>query len=161
MITQERLKELLSYDRETGQFIRKQSRMRPDRVGRVAGCHSDGYIEIGVDGKIYKAHRLAWLYEYGGFPKGGLDHKNRVRDDNRIENLRESTKAQNAINSPDIGKRKTSQYKGVFWHKHCNKWAVCVSRNHWIGLFDDEIEAAKAYDKSTKDLYGEFAWLNF
>jgi len=94
VLTQEKLKELLAYDSETGLFkwcVRVGKRIH---VGSIAG-HLDeisGYIRITVQGKIYQAHRLAWLYVHGYFPETDVGHINKVRHDNRIENLREASR---------------------------------------------------------------------
>jgi hypothetical protein len=95
-LTQARLKELLDYNPDTGIFTRKVS--RPGfRVGDVAGSLTErGYIKIGIDGKNYSAHRLAWLYVHGKSPDNCIDHINGVRDDNRISNLRDVTSQENS-----------------------------------------------------------------
>ena len=71
---------------------------------------------ITVDGKRYRAHRLAWLYVYGAWPLGRLDHEDTDRQNNRIKNLRPASNAENLHNR---GKQKnnTSGYKSVSWHK--------------------------------------------
>jgi len=74
MLTQERLKELLTYNPDTGVFTRKKvSRGGRWKVGTLDGT---GYIHTRVDYKIYLAHRLAWLYMYGEFPTETIDHIN-------------------------------------------------------------------------------------
>ena len=96
MITQERLKQLYRYEPDTGRFIRIYSKQRPDTIGRIAGApHGNGYLEITIDGRTYYAHRLAWLYMTGAWPKGQIDHKNCIRYDNKWENLRDCTPALN------------------------------------------------------------------
>ena len=82
-ITEARLKERLHYDPDTGIFTWLKMSRQPKRLGSVAGGRCDGYIQIYLDGLIYRAHRLAWLYMTGEWPVGYLDHKNGVRDDNR------------------------------------------------------------------------------
>src|SRR5690606_33911522 len=96
-LTQARLKQLLDYDPTTGIFTRRVSRGGMKK-GSVAGFTSvKGYTVIGVDGKLYSAHRLAWLYVYGVMPRE-IDHRNRVKTDNSILNLREASRAMNNQN---------------------------------------------------------------
>ncbi len=98
-LTAERLREILSYDVETGVF-----RWRIDTVrccmGDVAGntSHKRGYRHITIDYRKYLSHRLAWLYVYGKWPIGNLDHINGDTDDNRISNIRVATIQQNCWN---------------------------------------------------------------
>lgn len=84
-LTQETLKSLLRYDAATGLF----TRVLPGK--KVGHRHSSGYIKIVVCGLIFYAHRLAWLYSYGEWPKGTIDHDNRIKDDNRLLNLKDAT----------------------------------------------------------------------
>jgi len=99
MITQDKLKEILDYNQHTGLFTWKKIKKYSNRsVGDIAGSLSLGYVVIGIDKKIYKAHRLAWLYVYGEFPKEQLDHINGNKEDNRICNLREANQSQNNFN---------------------------------------------------------------
>lgn len=88
-LTQARLKELLRYDCETGEFTRIKAR-QGFAVGPVKGfLDRDGYRRTKVDYKVYLQHRLAWFYEYGEWPAGVIDHINRDRTDNRIANMRD------------------------------------------------------------------------
>ena len=89
-LTQKRLKELLDYDPKTGIFTWKYANNNR-KAGSKAGYKAkDGYIAISIDSKRYLAHRLVWLFVYGHFPKYDIDHINRIRDDNRIENLQKA-----------------------------------------------------------------------
>ena len=73
-----------------------------NKKGDEAGCYEkkSGYVTIGVHGKTYRAHHLVWLYHHGVMPTM-LDHINNIRDDNRIENLRETTYQDNQRNRKD------------------------------------------------------------
>lgn len=162
-LTQVRLKEVLHYDPETGIFTRKITVGRYKR-GEVAGSPSShGYIKIMVDGVYQSAHQLAWFYVYGEFPESDLDHKNRNRADNRIENLRKCDDARNAKNA-GIRKTNRSGYKGVSWKTQVSKWVVQIQvdgvKKH-VGYFTSEIDAAKAYDVEARRYFGEFAVTNF
>ena len=150
MLTQERLKELLDYDPETGVFVRKASRGTA-KAGSVAGCmYNTGYIMIRIDSKDYTAHRLAWLYVYGCWPTNQIDHINRVKDDNRLCNLREATQSENNWN---VGKYKNNKsgLTGVSWHNSTKKWQAQISVNGkliYLGLFDTPEEGHAAYLKA-------------
>ena len=106
MPTQEELKSLLNYDDKTGIFTWRKS-SGPVKSGSVAGyVNEKGYILIGIKGKSYRAHRLAWLYVTGEHPVNVIDHINGVRDDNRLSNLRSCTQKEN-INNP-LARKKSS-----------------------------------------------------
>lgn len=144
MLTQKRLKEVLHYNPDTGIFRWLINRNQNVKIGDIAGSKKQGYIHIGVDQIGYKASRLAWLYVKGYFPENLVDHENRVRDDDRWENLRETSKRCNSINSK-IQSNNTSGVTGV--GKENKKWKVYI----WImgkpirlGLFSNFIDAVKA-----------------
>lgn len=103
----------LIYDEKTGLFwwaYKRQGR----QMDRPAGHRrSDGYIEIQWEGKHYLAQRLAWLFNYGVWPTYEADHDNRVRHDNRIENLRDHTRSQNAHNTPVHWDKTSGLPKGI------------------------------------------------
>jgi hypothetical protein len=156
ILTAERLREVLSYDQETGIFTRLVSATNRVNVGDVAGyVHQSGYRLIRVDSGRYLAHRLAWLYVYGAFPADGMDHINGDRADNRICNLREATDAEN--NQNKISERSgTSKYLGVSWSKRDNKWRATIHVNrkqHYLGQFATEEEACAAYCAAKSELH--------
>ncbi|CDH34116.1 HNH endonuclease signature motif containing protein [Xenorhabdus bovienii] len=98
MITQGKLKNLLSYNPDSGEFYWNESKNNQLKAGDKAGwINGEGYINIEIEGMCYKSHRLAWLYMYGYTPKI-IDHINRIRNDNRIINLRECDFSENARN---------------------------------------------------------------
>lgn len=146
-LTAQRLRELLSYDPDTGIFYWRVNRRGRAKAGSKAGTpHSDGYWEIGVDGKAYRAHRLAWLYVHGYTPKEMLDHINRNRLDNRIENLR---KSENYLNMRNAGpyKQNSSGVRGVSWSDKSKRWVAAImdrGRNFHLGSYKSIEEAAAA-----------------
>ena len=98
-LTQARLLEVLSYNSETGLFTRRITRKKW-KAGELAGGYSDdGYVVIRVDGTLHRAHHLVWLYMFGCFPAHEIDHINGIRDDNRLENLRDVQRKTNCKNS--------------------------------------------------------------
>lgn len=124
------LSELLNYNPLTGIFKWKSIKNRTVKGGKPAGSlGKDGYIVIMADRKKYYAHRLAWLFVHGCFPKCGLDHKNRIKDDNRIANLREASSSLNTRNTGK-SKRNTSGIVGVCWSKIRNKWIAHIKINN-------------------------------
>jgi hypothetical protein len=98
-LTQERLKELLEYNSETGIFAWKRLYGLHKKSDRTAGCiKGNGYVVIRIDDVLYHAHRLAWLWEYGAWPKKNIDHINGIRSDNHIANLRDVSVRENGQN---------------------------------------------------------------
>lgn len=154
MITQAELKERLNYDADIGIFTWKVSHGKV-KAGCVAGSFDkDNYIRIRLNKKDYRAHRLAWLYMYGEFPNGKLDHANRITNDNRISNLRLATNEQNSFNSK-LRTDNTTGIKNVYWNKVRNKWQVSLSINkklETIGYFDD-IEFADLVATEARNKY--------
>ena len=161
-ITREFLKEHFEY--RDGHLWWVKPRNNRVKIGQQFGCHhKKGYRHGKLKGKTYKEHRLIWLYHYGTWPKDHLDHINGIRDDNRIENLRECSPLENTKNRP-ANKNSTSKYKGVSWRKSENRWIAHIcsgGENLYLGLFANEIEAAKAYDKKAKEIHGKYGRLNF
>lgn len=159
-LTQDRLKELLHYDPDTGVFTWKVSRGNA-RAGSVAGSVDGhhGYWLIGIDGGNHRAHRLAWFYVYGTQPDEQIDHINGVRSDNRINNLREATNSQNQRNT-GARSHNTSGFKGVRWHKASGKYCAAIQhkgKRHHLGLFSGPDEAHAAYCKAADDMHRDFA----
>jgi len=160
MISAEKLRLLLSYSSETGEFRWRVSRGGGVKAGELAGClNRRGYWIIRINGKNYYAHRLAWLHVYGRWPKSEIDHINTFRDDNRLINLREATRSQNGGNI-GLPSRNTSGYKGVHWNKASQKYQVHIQadrKKFYLGLFDCPIVAHSAYLVKARELFGEFA----
>lgn len=154
-LTQAQLKELLSYDPETGVFTWLNGKL----AGKKAGPNSNGYLFIGINNKSYSQHRLAWLYVYGLFPIKVIDHINGIISDNRICNLRECSDLENSWNA-GVGRGNTSGFKGVSWHKPPNnKWRAQIKvfgKNILIGSYQTAELASAAYQAKARELHGEF-----
>lgn len=160
-LTAERLREVLDYDPETGVF-RWRVGGTGRRIGAEAGCRHKAYTRITIDGRRWFAHNLAWLYVYGELPALRLDHRDGDGTNNRIGNLRPATHAQNMRNTK--AKRGTSSlFKGVSRHLS-GRWVaqICVGgKQTHLGLYADETEAARVYDRAATAAFGEFARTNF
>lgn len=146
-ITQARLKEVLRYDADTGAFTWKVSTAPRTTPGNSAGTlHKHGYILIQIDGKSYRAHRLAWLYQTGQVPVGMLDHKDTNKANNVFSNLRPATRTLNAENQRVAHKNNAVGLLGV--SKCRNRFAARIRKDGkdiHIGVFDTPQEAHKAY----------------
>ncbi|ELD7609547.1 HNH endonuclease [Salmonella enterica] len=158
-LTLNRLKELISYDKSTGLFTWNLGNARAKK-GSIAGhLHKNGYLRITIDGKQYRAHRLAWFYMTGTMPEGIIDHVNTVKSDNRWNNLRIATSTENSLNR-SISIRNTSGIKGVHWSKEKNKWLVQITvsgMKFQLGGFKD-IELANLVIEDARTKYhGEFS----
>ena len=115
LLSQQRLKEILSYDPETGIFhwlVQKGNRVHPGDIAGAPCLPSRPYIHIQIDGRKWKAHRLAWLYVYGEHPLDVIDHINGRHDDNRLCNLRSVSQSVNNANARRQ-KKSRSDYIGV------------------------------------------------
>ncbi len=146
-LTQEYLKSILNYDKDTGIFTWREPTSKRVKVGDLAGALNKGYrrIKITIDGitRSYMAHRLVWLYMYGVWPKEQLDHVNHNRSDNRMINLREADNTTNHKNKT-INKNNKSGFTGVRLAKKNKKWRAEIIVNGktiHLGYFTDKNEA--------------------
>lgn len=143
------LRKTLSYDRDTGIFTRARQ-SKP--CGRLA---TKGYRQICVNSFRHMAHRLAWLYVYGEWPDGQIDHINQHKDDNRIDNLRVVNNKQNQENVTAWCSN-TSGRRGVRWHSGKNVWVAEIkhhSQKIHLGSFDNIIDAVSARIHSEHQLF--------
>jgi len=159
-ITFERLREVMHYDPVTGDFTRRISLGANAPAGEIAGSlKPSGYVTIDIDGKRYRAHRLAWLYVTGEHPRSMVDHRDNIRNHNWWSNLRLADHQQNGANSRP--KRfNTSGYKGVYWCKQTEKWRAKINvdrRQIHLGSFSTREEAAAAYAHGAARYFGEFS----
>lgn len=158
-ITQDKLKELLHYNQSTGVFTWMESKGTAKK-GSIAGTVSgQGYVNIKLCGRLYKAHRLAWLLEFGVIPEGPLDHINGTRNDNRVSNLRLATLSENQHNQ-GLRSDNKSGIKGVSWDGKSKFWRAQIKANGRlirVGSFDNLDEARSAMEKARNEIHGSFA----
>lgn len=164
-LTQHLLKELFDY--KDGELYWKVKKAHGIKMGDLAGVvMKGGYRHVGINGKLYYAHRLIFLYHNGYLPEF-IDHIDCDKLNNDINNLREATMRQNNTNVKKQafynGKSTSSIYKGVCWDKRAKKWMAQIMSNgelKYLGVFTFETEAAKAYNKVAIKSFGKFAKLN-
>lgn len=123
------------------------------RAGRLL---KTGYISIHVSGRRYQEHRLVFLYHFGFMPKQ-IDHINGIKDDNRIENLREANHSLNQMNTTP--RSSESGERGVRYRSDRNKWIARIYKNGKeirIGSFSTKEEATSAYKQVADEMYGGF-----
>lgn len=154
MITADELRRLLNYDPKTGVFTNRTFRGLRALEGAEAGnITSNGYIDVTIRKRKYKAHRLAWLYVYGEWPENNIDHINRIKTDNRISNLRDVTQAENGRNK-STHKNNTSGVTGVDYHKGQWRARIRVNRKSLhLGYYATMADAV-ASRKRAEERYG-------
>ncbi|MFA7308089.1 MAG: HNH endonuclease [Hyphomicrobium sp.] len=177
-ITADYVRSILDYDPETGVFTWKQrppemfrdTAFRPKEntcdiwntrfSGKISGWpNGHGYIEFSILGKKCLAHRIAWLYMTGEWPKHQIDHVDCDRSNNTFSNLRKATHGENQRNC-GVKANNTSGHKGVRWHSHSGKWQACIrveGERHHLGSFESIEDAAKAYECASSKFHGKFA----
>lgn len=150
----DRLRLLVSYDPETGEFRRiVRAGARP--AGSLAGTRTKrGYVQIGACGAFHLAHRLAWLWTHGEWPASDIDHLNGDKSDNRIANLRAVTKSENMQNFRAARKDSTSGLLGTSPSK--GKWQAKIQvdgKTRHLGTFSTAEDAHRAYVSAKRDLH--------
>ena len=155
-LTAARLRELLSYDPETGEFTRLVQTCGRALVGDIAGtAHVRGYRRIRVENVSHMAHRLAWLHVHGEWPTGLIDHIDGNPGNNRIANLRVVTSSLNQQNQRKAHSHNTkSGLLGV--QANYKKWAANIrvsGKRTYLGSFDTPEEAHAAYLEAKRRLH--------
>ena len=160
LITQNRLKEILHYNSDTGIWIRLVDTRNKIKSGSRAGtCTVKGYRRIKIEKKHYFEHRLAWLYMTGEWPENDIDHIDGNRSNNKWSNLRSATRQQNRMNTKKLGIKKKNFDLPVGVIRRSGRFgAVCKSnkKRKSLGMFDTAEQAHQRYLTFIKDKYGEF-----
>jgi hypothetical protein len=159
MFSEHSLRDVLSYDLETGEFTWKKDMRRAKAGSRAGYKRPDGYRIITVFNYQYRAGRLAWFFNYGKWPSSEIDHINGTRDDDRIANLRIATRSQNVANT----RKKCSSrnlLKGVTLARCGKRYMAQIrigGKNTRLGTYDSEQEAHEAYLAAAQKEFGAFA----
>lgn len=166
MPSREYLLSVFDYEPETGKLRWKfREGMRKDwnaqRAGKEAGSKkTEGYLQVGLDGRVLYFHRIVWAIVYGDFPASTvIDHIDGDKSNNRISNLRIASNSENNANAKRASDNK-SGIKGVSWVKRCQKWHVAVvfeKKNHFVGEFAHLEDAAAAVRIARDKIHGDFA----
>ena len=151
MTLEEKLKCSLSYDPDTGEIKWKE---RFNKSNALSSPKPDGYLRGCFYGKHLRAHRVAWLLYYGSWPNGHIDHVNGVRYDNRIENLRDVSPAENQRNQK-LNSRNTTGFCGVGLYKPNGKYQAKYTRNGKtisLGYFHTIEDAVMARQRADEEV---------
>lgn len=155
----DRVRQLFQYSPETGEFVVVVS-TGTRYAGTLAGTtNSNGYRQISVDGRVWLAHRLAWLCLTGEWPEKQIDHIDGNKTNNSAANLRLSTGSQNCANRGCQSNSK-SGIKGVWFVPKDNAWTAMIRtkrKGYHLGYFGTPEEASAAYAEAAKNMFGEFA----
>lgn len=173
----ELLRKLLDYNPDTGILIWRTRPVSMFKSQRAANAWNnrfaskeafifttkDGYRVGAIHQRLINAHRVIWAMQTGSWPEQEVDHINRKPADNRWENLRAATRAQNSQNK-NSHRNSSSKFLGISWHAGKKKWAaeiVSNGRRIYLGTFVSEEAAAAAYDRAAQERHGLFANVNF
>ena len=158
-LAREEVRRLFSY--QDGFLVWRVTNSARNVAGNIAGSKGgEGYWSIGIGGHKYRAHRLIWVFFNGAIPEGKqIDHADGNRLNNRIENLRIASHAEN-VRHRKHQKNNTSGERGVFFNKPLSKWTVQIRKNgklHHFGCFSDYDEAVSVARAKRLELHGEFS----
>lgn len=163
-ITQAYLRSILEYNPKTGLWRWREQKGRRAKGWFVGSCDGQGYPTIGIrfrgHDRVYKAHRLAFRYMTGEWPKAYVDHRNQIKTDNVWSNLREATRSQNGANR--VKWKNASGYRGVYFFKgaKARPWRAGIrvmGKMIWLGGYASAEQAAEAYKNAAIQYHGEFA----
>ena|SRR6266436_2436775 len=157
LLTADLAHQIWNYDPDTGHFFHKKAPRYGITIGDRAGHFNGKYMMLRFKGREYKCARVAWLMMTGKWPEHQIDHINGGRLDDRFENLREATNAQNCRNR-GVRSNNLTGVKGVATSRYGYTSTITANgRKRYLGYFPS-IDAAKvAYDAAANELHGDFA----
>ena len=159
-ITAKQVRDMFSYDRVTGVFTSRGGGQGRRPVGKRLGYLTElGYGMLNIGNKAYPAHRVAWLYVYGEWPAGEVDHIDMDRANNRIANLRLVDRAQNVRNRAGANRNNKLGVRGVK-RLPSGRFQARVTKNReamYLGVFDTVKDARDAVTEARAKLFGEYA----
>lgn len=155
MTIEQELVAAFRYNPATGELRWSPDKGPRGRRGVIAGTLNGvtGYLQVSYRGRKYKIHRLAWLLYYGKWPDNTVDHDNQIKTDNRIENLKDVTQAENNKNMRRwregklIPRYSESGEVGVHYRKDRHRWRARIkvdSKYVCLGCFSTKEEAVEA-----------------
>lgn len=157
MITQNRVKFLFKYDEHTGKLIRRFTQSSNAKAGDIVGNKSiNGQLDVRIDYKLYKVHRIIWLYVYGVLPDIDVDHINGIKTDNRLCNLRLVNRSENLQNQR---KARSDNKSGLLGVSHVTRTGMYIAqiqvnkKHKYIGSFYTAQDAHDAYLKEKRKLH--------
>lgn len=153
--TIDRLNELFSYCPDTGTLTRKITTSPKTLAGTVAGYLNDGYINVVVDQRTMRAHRVVWALYYGRYPENTIDHRDGVRSNNKIKNLRDITKAANCQNQRAAQAGNPTGLLGVH-PRPSSRFQAVISvdgKNRYLGTYPTPEAAHEAYLQAKRVLH--------
>lgn len=157
-VTLERLHQLLDYDPATGIFTWKVATSNRVKVGaRAGGAAANGHRQIGIDGRLYREHRLAWFMMHGVWPTHEVDHQDGQANQNRITNLRDIPHAKNMLNRKLNSNNKLG-IKGVTMQGSRFRADISIEKKQvCLGVFATKERAAEAYRAASVKHHGVYA----
>lgn len=163
MLTQSRAQELFTCNFETGELTWLFNYQRPDLIGQRAGWLNEGYWRVAVDGETYYVCQIIWLLAYGYIPTDTIDHKDTVKNNDALGNLRRASKGQNAANSK-MNCRNTTGFKGVSYCYMTGKYRASIQidgKGKNLGRYPAPQEAHQIWAAAAIEAYGvEFVRLS-
>ena len=156
----DRLRELFTVS-DDGRLIRKITTSPRAKAGHEAGhADSDGYLHVDINYKKFMTHRIVFAMTHGRWPTKEIDHINGIKSDNRPDNLREATNAQNKMNTPAQANNRLG-IKGVYPDRKTGRYRAFIAiagKQKYLGVFTTLEAASGAYKAAAAELFGEFAY---